>query len=176
MIPLQEIFEKLIRDDHIVCAERETEGLSYPVPGRAREFIVERFFLFPNLPQSTKPRPYAWFSVDMQSGAMVHFSHCRVEDFAAQLNIPLEMEVDYRPAVGISVREARRKRQEYEDLYAHIREYAFSKELEPEQREQVREYLGLQRDLFQEPLLQFYRMLSPEFYTWTEKQANEANL
>ena len=172
MKPLNEIFDRILRDDNLICLTMENDALSYPIPGKIGGLIVERFFLYPNHSQPLKTRPYAWLSVDAQCGDILQYARCEADDFAASLQVPLETELDYSAAVEASFRKILSKRQEYDKVYQTIREFAFHDSLTAEQIASLTRYILLQSELFREPLLRFYRALSPEFYEWVAKLKN----
>lgn len=165
---LNDIYERIFRDDCVVCFSQEEGTLSYPLPGMTGDRRVERFFVMPSHVQPIKYRPFAMLTVDPCQGDVLSFARCEVNDFAEALNMPLDTDVDYSAPVELNYREVARLRGEYAALYREVRAFVFEPELTSGQTRQLRQMLALQDSLFRPTLKDFYRCLSPEFYTWAE--------
>ncbi len=168
MKTLDEMMEVLTGGGHITAANLEESALSSPVPGKADGVLVERFFLSGNQPSAVRRRPHAWLEVDMETGQLLRYVHCAVQDFAAALNVPLAGTLDYSAPAGGSYRELLRKKREFARLYGEIRGFAFSEAPDPGQREKVRQYVEMQNQVISPQALVYYQALSPEFFRWLD--------
>ena len=168
MMTLNEIYERILRDDCVVCFYQDEGALSYPLPGKIGEMRVERYFIMPCHVQPVKYRPFASLVVDAEQGDVLSFTRCEVSDFAESMNLPLDTGVDYSAPVALGYKEITQLRSEYAALYRDVRTFAFEPVLTDAQMAQLRRMLRMQDDLFRPTLKDFYRCLSPEFYAWAE--------
>lgn len=170
MKKIEEILTSIVKNNDLVTANLELDAFSYPVPGRVGDSAVERFFLYPNQPKTLKSRPYAWIVADAETGRVLFFGRCEYRDFAAELQMPMDQQVDYGAQVQCSYKDLRNMQRKFAEIYADIREFAFSTMLDNKQREILHQYMELQAQLIKPEVMQFYQMLSPEFYEWMEKE------
>lgn len=170
MKTLEELYEAMVCDHNVVVAQSELELLSYPVPGLENGALVERFFLFPNQPKAMKRRPYAWFTVSPETGKLLQFAHCSIQDFAAPLRAALTEEIDYSAPTGGAYREVLAAKRAFSERYEMVRTFAFAERLSPEQTEQLAQYRRLQDQVINAGVMEYYRLLSPEFYDWMEER------
>lgn len=170
MKTLEELYKVMVCDRCVVAVQTELESLSYPVPGVINGALVERFFLFPNHPAALKQRPYAWLTVSSETGRLLQFAHCSVQDFAAPLQAPLTDQIDYSAPAEGGYRKLLALKRAFSEQYEMVRTFAFAGALTPEQREQLSQYRQLQDQVISPGAMEYYRMLSPEFYAWMEEQ------
>lgn len=173
MNTIDELMESLTADGHITAANLEMAALSYPVPGRVNGRPVERFFLSPNQPAAVRQRPHAWLEADAETGRLLRYAHCSVEDFASALNAPLTDAVDYGAPAGGSYRELLVKKREFARLYEEIRAFAFTEALDAAQREKLRQYREIQGQVIGPQVLEYYKALSPDFFQWMDQMDRE---
>lgn len=169
MRKMEEIMMVLIQNNAIVAAHMELEAVSYPVPGKIKDCIVERFFLFSNQPTTIKCRPYAWFSIDSETGKLLQYCNCKVQDFAEELNTSLTQKIDYGAPMKGNNKELMAAKREFTSLYAQIREFVFLPSLEDVQKKILSRYKELQDQLISSEALSYYQLLSKEFYAWMTK-------
>ena len=169
MKTLDELMGSLAANGCIVAANLELAALSYPLPGRKNSRPVELFFLASNQPAAVRQRPHAWLEVDAETGCLLRYAHCSVQDFASELNIPLTGTLDYSAPGGGSYRALLAKKREFARLYGEIREFAFAETLDEVQQGKLRQYRDLQNQVISPQLLEFYKALSPEFFRWMDK-------
>lgn len=148
--------------------DREMTAVSCPVPAMDGGNLTERFFLFPNQAAAVKRRPYAWLALDSESGRLMRYADCAVEDFASGLGVPLDQDIDYSAPGGLPVRELVKLNRRLAALYRELRAFVFSTALSGEQREWMAEYRELLSRLWQPELRRFYEALSPEFFAWLQ--------
>lgn len=168
MKKLEDIMTSLVKNNDLTVANLELDAFSYPVPGRNGGKMVEHIFLYPNQPKTVKPRPYAWITVDSETGELLLFQRCTYMDFAQNLQIPIGQQVNYAIPAEYSHKEVRQKQRAFTSVYAQIREFAFSDAVNDSKKELLRQYQELQEQLINPETLPFYRSLSPEFYQWME--------
>lgn len=169
MKTIEEIMGIMAHNNCIIAANLETASLSYPVPGKEGDGIVERFFLTSNQPAAVRRRPYAWLQVDTETGRLLQYAHCSVQDFAASLDAPFTDMLDYSAPGGGSYRELLAKKQEFAKVYGEVREFVFADELDSGQQEKVRRYIELRDQVIGSQVLEYYRVLSPEFFAWLDQ-------
>lgn len=168
MKKLEDIMMSLVKNNDLTVANLELDAFSYPVPGRKGKIMVEHMFLYPNQPKTVKPRPYAWITVDSETGELLLFHRCIYTDFAENLQIPIGQQVNYAIPVEGSRKEIRQKQNTFTSIYAQVREFAFSDVVSDSKKELLCQYKELQEQLINKEILPFYRSLSPEFYQWME--------
>lgn len=166
MRKIEEIMMNLVKNNMIVAAHMELEAVSYPVPGKINDCIIERFFLFSNQPTAIKGRPYAWFSIDSETGKLLQYCNCKVQDFAEELNTPLNQKIDYSAPMKGNNKELMAAKREFTSVYEQIREFAFLSLLEDAQKKLLSRYKELQDQLISPDAYSYYLLLSKEFYTW----------
>lgn len=169
MKTLDELMESFAANGCITAANLEAAALSYPVPGRENGRPVERFFLTSNQPAVVRQRPCAWLEVDAETGRLLRYAHCSAQDFASALNTPLTETLDYSAPGGGSYRELLAKKRELARLYGEIREFAFAETLDEVQRKKLRQYRELQGQVIGPQVLEYYKVLSPEFFQWMDE-------
>lgn len=169
MMRLEDIQNKTVKNNNLIVAQLEVEALSYPVAGMENGRLAERYFLFPNRPGVKKRRPYAWLSVEAETGRVLQFTHCLLRDFAEDMHVSLDEEIDYGAPMSGSYRKILEAKLEFSSLYEEIRAFVFSDTPDEGQKEKVIRYQELQNQLINKQLLAYYRRLSPEFYQWIEK-------
>ena len=152
---IEEMMASVVKNNYLVIANLELDAFSYPIPGKNGERTVERFFLYSNQPKTIKSRPYAWLVIDSETGGIVQFSRCECIDFAQNLQMPMEQQIDYSAPLKGSHKELRDKQLEFNSVYVRIREFAFSTTVDEGQREALLQYV-----------MPFYQLLSPDFYEW----------
>lgn len=172
MKELKELMDGLFQDGQLTVAKAGPTALSCPVPVLVNGVLAERFFLCANLPRAVRRRPYGWITVDSEQGRLLQFSHCSVDDFASELNIPLENEIDYSAPKKAPVRELMQSNRKLGELYGKIREFAFLEEVSKEDQELLNQYKELISQLWGEDIRRFYEALSPEFFSWLSRQTD----
>ena len=173
MKTLDELRGSFAANGTITAANMELAALSYPVPGREDGRPVERFFLTSNQPATVRQRPYAWLEVDAETGWLLQYAHCSVQDFASALNTPLTETLDYSAPGGGSYRELLTKKRMFAQLYEEIREFAFTETPDEIQRGKLRQYRELQGQVIGPKVLEYYKVLSPEFFQWMDELGAE---
>ena len=163
MKDLYTMMEGLFQDGSLTAVSQEVTALSYPVPARTEGRLSERFFLYPNQARALRRRPWGWIAVDPEDGRLLQFCDCAAGDFAADLHIPLDQEIDYSAPEGSSVRELVKLNRRLAGLYQEIRAFA--------QRQVLAEYRELCGRLWRPELRRFYEALSPEFFAWLKANA-----
>ncbi len=166
MKKIEEIMASVVKNNYLVIANLELDAFSYPVPGKNGERTVERFFLYSNQPKTIKYRPYAWIVIDSETGRIVQFSRCECIDFAQNLQIPMERQIDYSAPLKVSHKELRNKQLEFNSVYARMREFAFSTTIDESRKDVLFQYKNLQEQLINVEVMPFYQSLSPDFYEW----------
>lgn len=173
MKTIEDIMTSMVRNNYLTVANLELDAFSYPLPDREGGKTVERFFLYPNQPQTRKLRPYAWVIIDTDTGAAFQYNRCEYFDFAAGLQVPMEQSLDYSVPAKCDYKEMRSMQREFAAIYAKIREFAFCDGVTDGQKEMLSRYMGLQKKLINPEIMPFYRLLSPAFYEWAEKETGE---
>lgn len=169
MKKIEEMMGAMVKNNYIVAANIELDAFSYPIPRQYGAKMAECFFMYSSQPVTRKSRPYAWCAVDPETGSLMQYSRCECNDFAANLKIPMEQQIDYSAPVQCSYRELKGKQREYAALYARVREFAFAPALSDEQANLLNQYMNLHGQLINPDLEPFYRELSHGFYEWVEK-------
>lgn len=171
MKDLYTMMEGLFQDGRLTAVSQEVTALSNPVPARTEGRLSERFFLYPNQARALRRRPWGWIAVDPEDGRLLQFCDCAAGDFAADLHIPLDQEIDYSAPEGSSVRELVKLNRRLAGLYQEIRAFAFADSPGQAQRQVLAEYRELCGRLWRPELRRFYEALSPEFFAWLKANA-----
>lgn len=171
MKKIEEIMTSLVKNNCLVAANLELNAFSYPMPGREGGKTVERFFLYSSQPHTRKSRPHAWIVIDSGTGGLLQYNSCESVDFAADLRIPLGQTIDYSVPVECNHKELRNMQRQFAALYAQIREFAFG--AADHQGDMLSQYRSLLEKLTSAEVRPFYRLLSPEFFGWLEKETGE---
>lgn len=168
MKSLNEITEELFKDGQMCMVNLEIDALSYPVISKINNLTVEKYFIFSNQPKPVKERPYAWIIVDTQTGKLLSYNSCTLNDFAQSTGIVMNENIDYSVPAGGSFREILMLKQRFCNLYDKVRLFAFKDQLNKEEMETLKEYYNLHKKMFSTNVNILYRALSPDFYMWIE--------
>lgn len=166
MKDLKEIMDGFLKIQKAMVINPALETLSNPVCGITNGRQVDRFFLYSSQPNIYRSRPYAWFELDSETGKIMKYLSCEVEDFAQKLNIPCGTMMNYQLPENLSVKELLSKTKQLQELYEKIRKFAFQNKLKPEEEILLNKYLEIHKLLTPSEITTFYYQLSPEFYNW----------
>lgn len=156
----------LAKSKTISVVNLSIDTLSHPVCGIENGKVVDRFFIYSSQPSINKYRPKAAICFDRDSGAILKYVSCEVEDFASGLNIAVSDCVNYQAPEGVGVAEIIRYSQQLMDAYEELRQFAFVEVVDESQKNCLENYIHLLHKLVNPDLLSFYVELSPEFFKW----------
>jgi len=140
-------------------------SLSYPMPDVLRGLRVERFFLYPTGSRLMRSRPFGILTVEMESGRLVSYRDCRIEDFMDTEKFPFQ-EICYELPEKVSVRQFKETQNRIHSLYESVREFAFGENLTDDQKALLTEYWQLLLRSVPVSLQPYYQEMGKAFYTW----------
>ncbi|MCD7884172.1 MAG: hypothetical protein LUI87_10800 [Lachnospiraceae bacterium] len=144
--------------------------LSAWMPSVLNGRLVESAFLYtaPNSPNGKMPRPFAWLTVDSQTGSVVRFEYCAVCDFMDTEKYPMDMKIEIS-VVPLKQRMAAGKK--FKACYEGCRDIFFTPadKLTPEQNADLKELKQSMSGALRRELMDFYRVLGKTFFEWLEQ-------
>lgn len=139
------------------------------IPCQIKGQPCERIFLYSGAGRS-KNRPYLSVLINSQNGAVLEFRNAYVGDFADGEKYPLGGAMDYSVPTAKTAVEQGELLKKLNGLYAEVREFAFTNELDERQGSVLREYADCLKNTVPASLLAFCRDAEPQFYDWLERQ------
>ncbi|MCD7884174.1 MAG: hypothetical protein LUI87_10810 [Lachnospiraceae bacterium] len=139
------------------------------MPSMLRGELVESAFLYyAQTPAEAMRRPYAWFTVDSRTGALIRFEYCVIQDFTDTEKYPLDMKLESKP---LPLKERISAGKAFKAAYEASRPFLFMRpeELTAEQiavLSQLKETMG---KTIQPELMPFYQALGQEFMNWLDE-------
>lgn len=141
-------------------------SLSYPIPDITHAIRVERYFLYPAGNTLTRSRPFGTVTVEMETGRLLSFQDCRIQDFMDPEKYPFDQKISYELPRKIGIRQLKTEQSLINKLYESVRCFAFEENLTEEQKELLRKYWALFLSSVPTSLLPYYQKLGKNFYRW----------
>ncbi len=169
-----EIVNKLMKE--IKFFDWKTNALSFFIPEKIGDVILENAFVYTSNPHTEKTRPYARISVISEYGQLVSFQNCYLYDFIDTQKYPFEKKINYHVPVALTVKEQMSMIQKFSEVYGKLREFAFHSEISKEEETIIKEYSVLFTKIIPKDLYVYYYALSPQFFCWMKQCSSEMNL
>lgn len=140
------------------------------MPSMLNDRLVESAFLYTtsNVLDGKMARPFAWLTVDSQSGSVVRFEYCSNCDFMDTGKYPLDMKI---PAVKTPLQQRMEAGKKFKEAYVNCRDFFFApvSELTEEQVSSLKELKQCMNDALRPELKEFYDILGNTFFEWLEE-------
>lgn len=142
--------------------------IGYMIPAEESGKRIERT-LIRYSDAGNRRRPFAWAGFDMETGMLLYYKHCSMEDFIDTNMYPADT------ALGKSYKNERTPKEQikYEkalwESYESIREFVFLPEISRGHRELVRRFKAQWEMTVLKDLVPYYEALSPEFFAWMKE-------
>lgn len=145
----------------------EQTELSYPLPDVVKGgLLVEHYFIYPSGTSIMAGRPFARITVEMETGLLLFYRDCRIEDFMNTEEHPLTEVISYELPEKVSVKTFKTKQSLIYKLYEDVKTFAFKNELTADEQETLRKYVVLVLTSEPEALVPFYKRLGINFFSW----------
>jgi len=141
-------------------------SLSYPMPDTVNGIRVEKFFLYSASPAPQRPRPFGLLTVSMETGSVLAYEDCRLQDFMDTAAHPFDAPVSYALPRKLGVKEFKLQQGLINKLYEAVREMAFSQELTDSQQEILQRYWVMLEAAVPADLLPYYQTMGKNFFDW----------
>jgi hypothetical protein len=139
---------------------------SLPIVGKYDNKIIDCFFIFSySYGRGRFNSPIARLANDSTSKKLIYYYDNRDKPFETDHN-SLSYPLDFKSSKD----ERRKALVKYQEYYIKVREFAFSQELNAEQKATLLEYMRLFSMLIAQSQKRFYIMLSLEFFEWMTKE------
>ncbi len=169
-----EITNKLMKE--VKFLDWKTNALSFFIPEKRGDIILENAFIYSSSPQAEKTRPYARISIVSEYGKLVSYQNCYLYDFTDTQKHPFEKKINYHVPVALTAKEQMSMIQKFSELYDRLREFVFLPEISKDEEEIIKEYSDLFTKVIPKDLYGYYYALSPEFFCWMKNCSSEADL
>ena len=163
--------KKKVRREAIITALKTASGadftMSFFLTVKKGEHILDASFLYAAGNFNTVwTRPFASAVFEPETGAVLVYRNCYVDDFADSSSYPMTCRVDYAVPFAKTAEEQGELVKRIQELYFVIRLLPWKESLDEKEKRAA----GMYRDSFfkavPKGLLPFYQALSPEFYEW----------
>ena len=142
--------------------------LSHFIPSIENGYMAERAFVISSLPKAPH-RPFAYLGVLSETGDILFYKHCAVEDFMETKSYPLDTKVDDQLPADRTVEEQIHMERQLLETYEVVRQFAFRDELTSQQKVALRRFSELFNRVVPSGLMPYYHGLSSDFFRWAQK-------
>lgn len=140
-------------------------AVGYLVPALEHGRIIERTLLRRGS-GSIFQRPFAYVGFDMESGTLLYYKHCGLEDFVDTKLYPPNTVIGSAFLTQRTVQEQKEYEEKLWDAYKKIRDFVFAENITSGQKELLQEYKAQWELTVLKDLTFYYESLSPEFFSW----------
>ena len=142
-------------------------AVSHFVPALISGQLVDMAFLYPVSTSETKrTRPFAKVVLEHKTGMLLDYSNSYINDFMDSEKYPMSMKIDYSLANFTSAAEAKRSLDKTAELYDEVCEMFGKGDLSDEEKAKLSVYADNFHKTIPAGTLEFYKALSPEFFSW----------
>lgn len=139
--------------------------IGYLVPGIDSGRKVERTLIRGRDGMDLR-RPFGWAEFEMETGVILFYRHCIVDDFTDTQAYPLSTVMSREFNGDRTAKQQMEYEKKLWECYLKIREFVFEEDPTEEQKALMREYQQLWELTVLKDLAAYYETLSPEFFAW----------
>lgn len=140
--------------------------VSFLVPVKMRDVVVDSIFLYGVHTSPVKSRPLARVLFDAERGRLIDYMNARITDFADTEKYPFEEKIDYSLPSARAVKEQADLIRKVDAMYPAVRKLAYRMDLTEDEKNTLAEYYDAFVQVSPAGLIPFYHALSPEFFNW----------
>lgn len=141
-------------------------SLSYPMPDIINGIRVEKFFLFPVSANPRRSRPFGLLTVSAETGGVLTYQDCRLEDFVDSGQHPADEKISYALPKKIRVKEFKLEQSLLEKMYEMVRVIAFAESLTEQQQQVLHKYWVVFEKAVPVDLMPYYQAMGQKFFEW----------